>query len=56
MIENLSEAKSKFKELIKMGQEIREREILDHHNIEVSNNIEKERKIRYKITKRILKE
>ena len=55
MIENLREVKSKFKELIETGQKIREREILDHHNVELLNNIEKERKIRHKIMKRILK-
>ena len=47
--QRLLEVMSRFKKLIQTDQEIREKEILDYHHIEVPNSTEKERKIRKSI-------
>ena len=46
----------RFKELIKKRAEIREKELLEYHNAELPNSIEKEKKIQKKLMDRIKKE
>ena len=45
----------RFKELIKKRAEIREKELLEYHNAELPNSIEKEKKIQKKLMDRIKK-
>jgi len=46
----------RFKELIKKGADIREKELLEYHNAELPNSIEKEKKIQKKLMDKIKKE
>ena len=43
--QKLIEARVRFKELIKKGAEIREKELLEYYNAELLNSTEKEKKI-----------
>ena len=54
--QKLREAKVRFKELLKVGAGIREKELLEYYHTELPNTKEKEAKIRKQVIQRIQKE
>ena len=52
----LQQAQNSWKELIKKGNEIREQELLDHYEIEIGNEIIKEKALQKKIIECVKKQ
>jgi len=56
MEQRLEVVTKEFRDLIEMGKEIREKEILDYQNEELPNEIEKEKKNYQKVIERLFRE
>ena len=52
----LKEAKDQFKQLLKKGKEIREKELLEYNTMDLPTETTEQQKYRLKVIKRIIKE